>query len=245
MEQTLLFCTSAVNPAVDPHEAHGWARYRRWIEYYGTRLNALGAGAACVINDGSLSVAPVEVFDATVLPDTLPSGVAIIQFDARLGRRALFDCPGWWRSFCFSRQLARHYGYRKLIHIESDFFVLSPALMDYIASMSQGWTALFSRYYQVPETGVQIICEDAFGRLDDVSRTAEASGFSLSQAELALPFTAIERRFIGDRLGEADVFAAWLGRLGPRVLPLDYIGNVDSADGLISYHSTFQFTSPW
>jgi hypothetical protein len=245
MGKTLLFCTSSVEPSADAHDAHGWARYRRWIEYYSTHLNGLGAAAACLINDGGVSDAPVSIYDATVLPDALPSDAAIIRFPARLGRRSLFDCPGWWRSFCFSQQLARHYGYGKLIHIESDFFVLSPALIDYIASLSSGWTALFSRYYQVPETGVQIICEDAFGRLEQVSRAAEASGFACSQAELALPFTTVERRFIGDRLGEAEVFAGWQQRLGSAVLPLDYIGNVESSDVLTSYRSSFQFTSPW
>lgn len=245
MGKALLFCTSAVETSADAHDAHGWARYRRWIDYYSPRLNALGAAAACLINDGSVSDAPVNIYDATALPDTPPSDAALIQFQARLGRRSLFDCPGWWRSFCFSRQLARHYGYGKLIHIESDFLVLSPALIDYIASVSSGWTSLFSRYYQVPETGVQIICEDAFGRLEQVGRDAEANGFTCSQAELALPFTTIERRFVGDRLGEADVFAGWHQRLGSVVLPLDYIGNVGSSDTLISYQSTFQFTSPW
>lgn len=243
MPKALLFCTSAVDPSAAA-ATHGWPRYQRWIEYYSARLDALGADAACLINDGSVSEAPVDIYDATALPETLPSGAAIIRFPTRLGRPALFDYPGWWRSFCFSQQLARQYGYRKLIHIESDFFVLSSALIDYIASLSSGWTALFSRYYQIPETGIQVICGDSLDRMESVRQAVEATGLRFP-AEHVLPFTTIERRFVGDRFGEAQVYDGWRRHFGFPLYPLDYIGDVESADVLAKCRSTFQFVAPW
>ncbi len=127
-------------------------RYPKWIEYYSRNLGAFGADRLFLIDDGSnpafIHLPGVTVVDvSTGLPTELPSGPILFRFASHLGKLRPWippgghGFPGWWRSFTFSLVLAERYGYSKIIHAESDLFVISQRLADRISLIDTGWTA--------------------------------------------------------------------------------------------------------
>jgi len=194
---TLLFCTSYVR------DAQRWtARHRRWLDFHGAV--PLTRTATFVIDDASPFVPDehdIAVLDA--LPPVLPDGYSTFfyRFAAHEGRIGLTGHRGWWRSFLFSLDIAETYGYDKIVHVESDAYVLSRALVDYLNGLASGWTALWCPRYNFPEPALQAIHRDQFPAL----RAVAARGLDTltrQLAELVLPFTHIERRLAGNRYGE-------------------------------------------
>jgi hypothetical protein len=131
--------------------------------------------------------------------------INIYSFDNRKGLDWAFNSAnneGWWRSFCASLDIAEEYNYEKIIHIEADAFLISNRLFDYINSLKTGWTALWANKYCFPESCIQIICKDQFKKFRDFASCGSKELSKMGLAEKIIPFTNIERRFLGDRYGE-------------------------------------------
>lgn len=194
---SLIFCTSFIP------DMRAWeTRYRRWLDYY--RELPLNAVKILMIDDGSPFQPPAEeiqtISSGTPLASVQDKHV-IIRFAHRLGRQNIKDYPGWWRSFLHSVSVAEELGVDKIIHIESDAFILSQRLADFINQTHSGWHVLWSRQNDFPETAIQVICRDQF----EVFARFKASNpeFSFPDfAEWVLPFTAVHREFKGDRYSE-------------------------------------------
>ncbi|NLR68662.1 hypothetical protein HGH92_30445 [Chitinophaga varians] len=233
--KAFLFCTSYIAD----RGQHVPGRYMKYISFYQSRLAALGAEHLFLVNDGRAHIDKIAgsmtaVISAETLPDQhLMPGTYMISFEKGLGRPSIDDHCGWWRSFVFSYTIARRYGFDKIIHVESDFFLLSERLLSFIRSISSGWHSLWSSSCKWPESGIQIICKDRFEELFVASEQARSLGYnSYYPAEHTLPFSAVHRHFLGDRL---DCLPSGTTTAGQEVfLNYDYIGNVpvnDIVDG--------------
>lgn len=210
--EALIFCTSYISPG---NETHDWVRYNKWINYYSPRMESLNANFLFLIDDGS----KVEFFPESInliaydqFPPKLNSRINVIRFDNHLGRPSPHDYPGWWRSFTFSLKLAENYGIKKIIHIESDFFIVSQKMLNYIKGLHKGWTVFFSRHYNFPETGIQVICKDSYNKLYDFYSRANENSYKFDDiAENLLPFSKVQKKFTGDRYGEDNVLNSFIG----------------------------------
>jgi hypothetical protein len=211
---TLLFCTSYFRDAVEWRE-----RYLRWINHH--KAFPWLYRAMVMIDDGS----PYEPDQSQAMPLAAADigkrelqQFALIRFPNNLGRSGITDYPGWCRSFLFSLDIAEIYGFRKIVHVESDTYLLSRAIGDYIERAERGWTAFWSARYGFPETALQIICSDAypaFGRLRDAGLEA----FQGRAAEIVLPFTNVEKAFVGDRFSEFQATIPLNADYAVQVLP--------------------------
>jgi hypothetical protein len=77
--------------------------------------------------------------------------------------------------------------------------------------------------------------------MKDLIRHAEESNFIFPDlAELVLPFTHIEKRFKGDRFGEAQVYRAWK-RNHSKPVKVDYLCQIKPYLSLNHYRSYFVF----
>ncbi|WP_451987997.1 tetratricopeptide repeat protein [Azospirillum endophyticum] len=180
--KTLIFCTSYIE-----NEKSWDERYRIWLKYY--RSSMLAHHKMCMIDDGG-----------KYNPDY--GDLIFHRFENRLGRKSDTDFPGWWRSFLFSVEVAKREGCNKIVHIESDAFLLSNRIMIYIDSIQNGWISFWCRRWQMPESAIQVICEDNFDKLAKLSEHDPNSEFFLESAESLLPFTKAIKVFKGDRYGE-------------------------------------------
>jgi len=194
---TLLFCTSFC-----PNEGAWRARPRRWLDHH--LALPLVHDAVFVLDDASPFVTTdYDVMVLKTLPDILPPTPAafVYQFAAREGRRGVMGHRGWWRSFLYSLTIARRYGYARIVHIESDAYLLSRGIVDHINAIDHGWTVFWCPRYNCPEPSLQVIALDQFDAMAEVA----ARGLDkLTQgiAEMTLPFTHIERAFTCNRYGE-------------------------------------------
>ncbi len=198
MMRTLLFCTSWS----DSQER--WRTiYGRWIDYYAAGQGPLAFDHAFLIDDASplLPDDPrVSVIQEGDWPEVLPR-IGLYRFSQRLGRGGKYVYPGWWRSYFFSIDLARRYGFDKVVHVECDAFVLSRRLADHLNALDADWTALFCPRYVCAETAIQVICKDHYDEVD-AFRADGIDALSGLAAELELPFGNIETQWTGDRYGE-------------------------------------------
>ena len=74
----------------------------------------------------------------------------IFRFPDRLGRSATLNYPGWFRSFTFSVVIAKRFDFQRILHIESDAYILSRRALDFINGMTTGWTVFWCPRYQFP-----------------------------------------------------------------------------------------------
>lgn len=193
--RSVFFCTSYIA------DADAWkTRYKRWLDFH-QKLD-LGDTRFVMIDDASPYCPPLS--DITIMSPgaTLPKDrPSIIRFSDRLGRSSLLSYPGWWRSFLHSVELACSIGATKIIHVESDAYILSNRMREYINSIDAGWTTFWATSYNFPETAIQVICADQF---DAMANFKEKTPESLEGkfAEDLLPFTCVNREMIGDRYSE-------------------------------------------
>lgn len=195
--RTLVFCTSYINTP------DAWnSRYSRWLKYY--EATNLHRDITAMIDDGAVYTPEdqgITIAGEKSSPQKDFSGVLLYRFDKRLGRISVKEYPGWWRSFLKSVQLARYFGADKIIHIESDAFLLSQRLIDFLNKTNSGWHVMWSNHYQFPETAIQLICKDQFEIMENFADQYNEKG-ALDIAEKILPFTEVHKEFTGDRYSE-------------------------------------------
>jgi hypothetical protein len=198
--KTLVFCTS-----YSENLAYWEDRWGRWLSFI--RGSGLQLDKIIIVDDGS-PVLPswpdVEIIGAAALRPT--SGVADIHhFSDRRGRNVNGEpFPGWYRSFGHAVQFAINTGFDRIIHIESDAFLLTQRAIDFFNSCDRGWVSLWCRSYHWPETTLQIINEDRFAACIEFFTKPYSSYLSppVQPMEKLIPFTHINKTLIGDRYGE-------------------------------------------
>ena len=195
--KSILFCTSYMGD-----EASWQRRYKPWLQYYSR--HRLGVENIVLIDDGSPftpTQREIHCLEAdSAIPVDLPHSF-IARFNQRLGRSSLLCYPGWWRSFLHSVSIARQLNADKIIHIESDAFILSEDLLQHIRRINSGWTCLWSPHYKIAESAIQVICADQYHKFDTLRHTPQ-SELDGNLAEDLLPFTHVEKSFKGDRYGD-------------------------------------------
>lgn len=206
--KSFIFCTSYVGRNLKDRSL---SRYSKWCGYYVPRAGEFGASHVFLIDDGTplsrLRKLKIPIVNAEgPLPDNLPGKVVIFRFPKRYGRSSISVYPGWWRSFSFSSQLARNYGFEKILHIESDAYVLSHRMAKTLRAIGAGWNVLWCPRWKFPECSIQIIGKDSIPALSRYWRAGRKFWFkdrdNSEFAERILPFTNIIKSFRGDRFGE-------------------------------------------
>lgn len=211
--RTALFCTCFVNSdtAVE--------RYRRWLKFNQDKLGELNASKIILIDDGSplewLNQLNLPIYDVDVvqmpnkinLPKSIEDDIVIFRFPDNLGRPLLTLIPGWWRSFSFASILGIRYNLDRLIHIESDSYVLSWRMRHWLATVPV-WSSPYTPQYWYAETAVQSIPRNAFKVLFRYWELGREYWYKNNLTdisyipELSLPIPNVDKSWYGDRWGE-------------------------------------------
>ncbi|MEG0885344.1 MAG: hypothetical protein RR376_10775 [Janthinobacterium sp.] len=196
--KSIIFCTSYIK------DRQAWDdRYQRWLDYYNNE-KPIKADKKFMIDDGSPFMPPETIIKS--VPHDAPLSLdgddnLIIRFNGNLGRQNVSTYPGWWRSFLHSIEMAKALGVDKIIHIESDAYILSQRLADFINGVESGWHVLWTQRYRFPETAIQVICRDQFAAFEKF-KADHADMVFPDLAERLLPFTSVDQQFKGDRYSE-------------------------------------------
>jgi hypothetical protein len=198
--KTLVFCTAFADDRNGPGQSWG-GRYKRWLD--ALQQSRLVYDQILIVDDGSPSLPDWPgVATLSSLPTVRSSArVVLFHFHNNLGRTGVYHYPGWFRSFSFAAAYAVYYGFTKVVHIESDAFLVSGRIQEYFNNVADGWISLWSPRYDYPETGIQVVAGNSMQAFKDFCQRPY-SDFEGQPIELMMPFTQIERRFVGDRYGE-------------------------------------------
>ena len=202
--KTLIFCTSYF----DTEELY-LKRYQKWIDYYNNHPFTNDKKMYLIDDSSDLEVMTddvVHIIKEGQLGDFQETNkINLYSFNNRKGLNWSHNSAnneGWWRSFCASLEIAEKYNYEKIVHIEADAFLISNRMFDYINSLKTGWTGLWANKYCFPESCIQVICKDQFDNFRDFASCGYHELSKMGLAEKVIPFTYVERRFLGDRYGE-------------------------------------------
>lgn len=243
--QSFVFCTCYIN---ENNPGHNVKRYERWINFYLEKLKLLNCQYLFLIDDGSVEINLLQDFamlDPFSLPSTLQKPINCVHFPDHLGRPSQREYRGWWRSFTFAITLAEKYKFDRIIHIESDFLVVSKRMAEYLAANNSGWVSLYSEHFSFPESGIQIISRDCYTSLRQVAKLVKQKDYYLNQsAELFLPFTQVQKRYLGDRFGEVQVLNNWLSK-ERSLTKLDWLGQVRSDFETADFEPFFELELKW
>jgi hypothetical protein len=130
-------------------------------------------------------------------------GPVVENLQPHYPRKEMLYYPNVWRAYWFIKRLLEGGPYEKVIYIATDAYILSQRLADYIEGLDSGWTALWSPKYNFSEPCIQVIThckefEEFFaGECDPFKYNGQVE-------ECVLPFTHIEKGFVGDRYGEFE-----------------------------------------
>ena len=209
----MVFCTSYFE-----NQEYYYLRYKKWISYY-LSLPFAEDKDFFMLDDGSdLTVADnlFNYIEEEVTEDSKIEKMNFFHFKERAGNTRTANHPGWYRSFLYSLDIARTLGYDKIIHIESDLYLLSNKICQYIDGADSGWISFLCPKYNFPESSIQIINRDCFRKFENFRDEILAKGLhSMAHAnvEHLLPLTHLEKGFNGDRFGETNL---------PQNLDMDY-----------------------
>ena len=182
--KTLLFCTSYA----DSNEI--WEnKYRTWYDFHQQSL--LKADQIVFIDDCS-----------PCAPSFL-SEKDFIKLSPPLGYPQTSVYPGWYRSFSHAYHVACLGGFEKIIHVESDAYLLSDRIINFLNTVSSGWHSMWHPTNAYPESAVQVICADQFQAYRNFT-SAPYEVYAHHTIEKEMPFTEIHKEFIGDRYGETN-----------------------------------------
>ena len=183
-------------------------RYRRWVD--AVMANGLGQRQIVIVDDGSPVLpgwADTDIVtlrtpgDAARVQSSAP--VLLLRYADRLGRAAIYDFPGWHRSFVTGLRYGAAGGFTKLLHLESDAYLISPRMLDWVRTTSAGWMAPWSGKFEFPEIAIQLICADQMPAAEAFARRPYDGLVGVTH-ETALPLTHVVKGFVGDRFGEEE-----------------------------------------
>lgn len=179
-------------------------RYQKWLDYYENF-----EGKIVLVDDGSNVNVLWKLHLPIYEPETkrIDADRLIIHFDDNLGRPLLDVFPGWWRSFSFMAEFGIRFNVDRLIHIETDTYILSERLWKRLRESGK-WCAPYSREMLGAESSIQVIPRHRIPALWEFWKAGKRFWFRVerSQAnyvpEYVLPVEEYWFDLTGGRLGE-------------------------------------------
>jgi hypothetical protein len=203
-----------------------------WLDFYLLRLDLLGCDNVIIPDDGSnykyIHILQSYYKDIFVIVDLVKASddpftefynipdielekgkIYWLRFPNNLGRPLHCIVAGWWRSFSFMSVFAYENQIEKLIHLESDCYILTKKLYDWLNKGGVLWECLFARQYGYPETMIQIIPCQSYWKIRPYYKANKSFFFKERYAdseyipEKTLLFDWVEKwLFKGDRYGQ-------------------------------------------
>lgn len=201
MTKTLIFCTSYAEII------HNWNfRYKYWIDYI--IKSDLVYDQLIIVDDGSSALPSwenVPVYRIGNIPQ-IAMRESIHRFEQRLGVLPGTDTPfpGWYRSFGYAIKYALSEGFDRVIHIESDAYLITDRAITYFNNQYSGWITLWCKSHNWPESTLQIVNSEYLEIADNFFSVPYQDHVNnvLQPIEKALPIQGVNRTLVGDRYGE-------------------------------------------
>ncbi len=198
-------------------DAHGNDRFKRierYLDYYAPLRDELGFERIHLIDNASDEPLVHKAITRSPFPNT-----TAYRFPDHL--RSAWNYPYCWRALYHLQTLQAQYD--KIIFCDSDGFVLTPRLADYIRGLQDGWTAFHNKRYNFPDSSLQILTQPAYPKFNQFCELGWLHRVG-KQMETTLPFTRINTDYNTGRYGEDRMpqfkFFDYYGQAGPDFRPI-------------------------
>lgn len=139
----------------------------------------------------------------------------IYRFEEFLPRTGIWEYPYCWRGLSYLKNIIKDNNVKKVIFLDTDFYILTSKLANHVKNLNKGWESFFCNKYKFPEAAIHILCEDNIDKLLNFPIPSSIY-YNNQHMEWLLPFTKINKNeFVGDRYGEG---------LLPQKIEMDYYG---------------------
>lgn len=192
--------TALFSPSfLEGHDALGsnrLQRNKRYIDYYSALKRKY-----LLFDDIWLADNASDYSSIRTLMKHAPPHVHMHRFQERLVRGlGGYDYPYCWRAIYFIQDLIA-FGYKKIIAIDSDSFVVSKKMTDYINENNSGLYTFWSDKYRFPTAECYVLCEDSFPLFQKFCEIPWLFRVG-SVLENEIPWTYVDHSFKCDRFGE-------------------------------------------
>lgn len=153
---------------------------------------------------------PVVVIENGSDPETCKRasgkyGIEIINLQPHLKRGypiggTNHNYPSIWRAYWSVKELLNRF--ERVFYVATDARVVSQRLMNWMLSIESGWATLWSAEYQCAASEIQVITRDCVAFENFFAGPCNPDKYNGLHEERVLPFTHIEKGFVGDRYGE-------------------------------------------
>jgi hypothetical protein len=167
------------------------------LGYYLTELRGLNFSHFYIIDNGS---DPQEIRKIQSL--VIGEPVSFIRYTEHFDRPSHLDYKYLWRSVYTMKDILKNYD--KVIYIDSDFYILSSKMVDYINKLDSGFTTFFCPKHGFPETGSYVLTKDCKNYSNFVNKPWDqfVQDNNNHVMETRLPVTHIEKNLTGNRYSE-------------------------------------------
>lgn len=131
--------------------------------------------------------------------------ITIIKCKTRLSRWSQHAYGFWYSAFGKAAKYAIDNKYEKIIHIDTDVYLLKPRICDYVNNFTTGWLCFFCPMHNYPESTFQLIGKDKFETMYEFMTRDFLEFYPNDLAETRIPWTHVEKNFVGDRYGERNL----------------------------------------
>jgi hypothetical protein len=170
-------------------------RHQKWLSHHLALKAQLGFDKIVFTDNAS---------DFAYLRQIEHPDLEIKRFPEFIGRTGIHEYPYCWRGLSWVKDhLVANPSVDKIIFLDTDFYVLTPKLADYIKGLNTGWTSFRCKKYGFPEAAMHVLCRDSFNLLKDIP-IPSYTHYNGRNMEDILRFTKINEPhlFKGDRYGE-------------------------------------------
>ncbi len=193
MNKTLLFAPCFLD------EGERLQRNVKWLNYYNELADNLNYDEILLVDNGSKPESLWKL-QARTLPLNVP--LTIEEHDVHLPRIKSNAYGFWYYAFGQAVKYAMKNNYEKILHCDTDVYILNQKMIDWCNNTNTGWTSLWCSMHGFPETTFQIIGKDQFKNAHKFFTRDFLEFYPFDIAETRIPWTHIEKGFNGDRFGE-------------------------------------------
>lgn len=185
-------------------------RNRRYLEYYARIEKEIGFDQIFLFDNASTEDSIQKLGSSTIA-----ANIDLLRFRERLERGpGPHDYPYCWRALYAIREII-NLGFEKIISIDSDGFVLTKRLAEFIRKSDNGWVSFWCENGKHPESSLHILNRNAFPIFQNYTRTPWEDRVGVMM-ETDLPFTDVRQEFRCGRFGEIGA--------PPQDISMDYYG---------------------
>lgn len=167
------------------------------LGYYLTQCKDLKFSEIIVIDNAS-DEKEIQKIEALMIGEP----VRFIRNSEHFDRPSHLSYKYLWRAVYTLKDILKTYD--KIIYIDSDFYILSSKMTNYINNLNSGWTTFWCTKHGFPETGCHILVNGTKQYENFVNKSWDqfVQDNNNMVMETRLPVTNVEKNMIGNRWSE-------------------------------------------